>query len=859
MDNSSSVNDFKNEQEPSVDYDLEDASKMPFALDAPSLRNNSIDHETNDNNKHSGYYSDDIELLENRNIFHTNSTESNFNGQHQMKHRPRNQILNGFDYYQDLHPRVSNNLQINDSDDNRSIQSLNLEDLRETRKLISTIRLKVAPKLGCAKKYTGTLSRKDAFSDVSINDVDSEEYGLPSMRQKIKGLTERLFLARQQQSTAEVTRQYREAVFSIPSGRLHFYPSSIIQRIKSVSDTCTDVYHHLNFWSQQFKEIEGKCGIATTTYFRFTRWLVKINCMVLLLFLCFIYIPQLTHVFDTMPCLNTSGFEKYSKQMFCCSESYSDHIKNISKYENGWQTFLQIAQGTGILENTMLFYGSYTNLTVGVPTKTGTFEITYNMGLAYLLTVGICFLAVFIMIVKNSSRTIKEAVMDFYNKGFPLYTNAVFSGWDYCINNEKMAHLKKQIIYSELKGHLEEVVSKRQRENRTAKEKAQLYLKRLVINLVVVTLLVGSLYAIYLATEYLLEKQTDKLNDVLQLLISYLPSIVISVLNLVVPEIFLALTELEEYTHSFATHLTVFRVVLLRLASVWVLIGSLYYRLIDEKHENSSPCLQDNIFNDTSLPCCGNTLWGSVREPVKCWESYVGKQFYKLGILDLISVTLVVFLVKLPRKIIFQHFNKFWIIKKIGISKFDLPLEVLDIVYSQTVCWMGMFFMPLLPAITFIKVFIFFFLKKFELLNVTASPQNAYRASRSYSFFQAVLLLSFFVISCLLGYMIGNLQPSMSCGPFRLYSSKDFVMFDVISNEINSWSDEPRNVIEVFGTVAFFLPVFLILVVAMYYHWAIAVGYKKMEVLLKQQLKSEAYDKQYLLARVDEIIKKGQL
>ncbi|CAG5118133.1 unnamed protein product, partial [Candidula unifasciata] len=633
---------------------------------------------------------------------------NNVNGQRQIKHRP-SKMQNGAGigkYWQE-------NNQIDDkvtdsNEDSHSLQSLNFEDLKTTRQLLSTIRIRRKNGKSDGKSPSDV---EDHMNEISTD--SDEEYGLPSTRHKIKSLTERLLVARQQQSTSEVANHYRKAVLSVPGRSLQLYSSGVIKRLKTVSDTASDIWYRLNFWSQQFKEIEGHFGIATTTYFRFTRWLVKINFMVFFLFLCFIYIPQWTHgsFFSENHGTNASASGQYFDKTLKCSFSYTEYIKNISRYEQGWETFLEIAKGTGILENTMLFYGFYTNLTFWMPGQLP--ETKYNMGLAYLLTVGLSFLAVFIMIVKNSSRTIEETVMDFDNKMFPLYTNAVYSGWDYCINSDKMAFIKQKIFYNEIKANLHEVELKRQRENRTAKERAKLYLKRIMINFVVVVLLGGSFYAIYVATEYLLENETENLNEVLLLLISYLPSIVISLLNIVVPEIFLVLSNLEEYTHSFATHITIVRAVFLRLASVWVLIVSLYYRLLNKTNKLPFPCPEEGILNATNIRCCGNTLWATGTEPVKCWENYVGKEFYKLGIFDFISVTLVIILIKAPRRVIYEHLKgRFGIIAKIGRSKFDLPLQVLDIVYSQTVCWMGMFFVPLLPAITFVKVFCFFFVKK---------------------------------------------------------------------------------------------------------------------------------------------------
>lgn len=47
-----------------------------------------------------------------------------------------------------------------------------------------------------------------------------------------------------------------------------------------------------------------------------------------------------------------------------------------------------------------------------------------------------------------------------------------------------------------------------------------------------------------------------------------------------------------------------------------------------------------------------------------------------------------------------------------GQQEFVVPPVVLDIIYGQTVCWIGTFFCPLLPLLNTIKYFIIFYLKK---------------------------------------------------------------------------------------------------------------------------------------------------
>lgn len=56
-----------------------------------------------------------------------------------------------------------------------------------------------------------------------------------------------------------------------------------------------------------------------------------------------------------------------------------------------------------------------------------------------------------------------------------------------------------------------------------------------------------------------------------------------------------------------------------------------------------------------------------------------------------------------------------------GQQEFAIPQNVLEIVYGQTICWIGTFYSPLLPAICTIKYFCIFYIKK-----VIAPPPHIY-------------------------------------------------------------------------------------------------------------------------------------
>lgn len=47
-----------------------------------------------------------------------------------------------------------------------------------------------------------------------------------------------------------------------------------------------------------------------------------------------------------------------------------------------------------------------------------------------------------------------------------------------------------------------------------------------------------------------------------------------------------------------------------------------------------------------------------------------------------------------------------------GQQEFAIPDNVLGIVYGQTICWIGAFFSPLLPAVATLKFIIIFYVKE---------------------------------------------------------------------------------------------------------------------------------------------------
>ncbi|KAK3588969.1 hypothetical protein CHS0354_043140 [Potamilus streckersoni] len=137
-------------------------------------------------------------------------------------------------------------------------------------------------------------------------------------------------------------------------------------------------------------------------------------------------------------------------------------------------------------------------------------------------------------------------------------------------------------------------------------------------------------------------------------------------------------------------------------------------------------------------------------------------------------------------------------------------------------------------------------------------PHQHYRTSRSSSLFMMVLLLSFALSTIPLIYMIGSIHPSRTCGPFRNYRNEEYFIFTVITYTINSWPEEARLVFTYIGKGSVMVAFAFFVCLIMYYFWMVSQGYIKQEQLLREQLKLEGQDKQFLLARMNEFIGNGE-
>uniref|UniRef100_A0A3Q4I1U9 Transmembrane channel-like protein n=1 Tax=Neolamprologus brichardi TaxID=32507 RepID=A0A3Q4I1U9_NEOBR len=401
---------------------------------------------------------------------------------------------------------------------------------------------------------------------------------------------------------------------------------------------------------------------------------------------------------------------------------------------------------------------------------------------------------------------------------FQSFCNKIFAGWDFCITSENAAKLKKKTLLYELKVslYIRSMIVKLQKiAERTHKEKCRLYFIRLILNLFVIGVLAACFYCIYLATIFsqkvFVVSPLLQVNFIVDLIFEYLPSIVITFANFITPVLFSFIINFEDYSPAFEIRFTLMRCVFMRLTSIVVLLFSVWSRITKCKDD---PCI------------CGYN-----HDLYPCWETHVGQEMYKLTIFDFIVIISVTIFVEFPRKLLLRYSNSA-LAKWMSQQEFSIPQNVLEIVYGQTICWIGTFYCPLLPAICTLKYFFIFYIKKVSLIKNCRPATRPFRASSSNFFFLGVLLIGLSLACVPVIASIAQINCSRACGPFVNYETS----WDVVPDTVSQLPKGVEQLLWALSSEAFAVSFFVITCLAMFYVIALAGAHKRVINELRHQL-----------------------
>ncbi|CAL1601910.1 unnamed protein product [Knipowitschia caucasica] len=446
-------------------------------------------------------------------------------------------------------------------------------------------------------------------------------------------------------------------------------------------------------WQNTLHLIEGRFGVGVKAYFVFLRYLVYLN-----LLLCAL-IGGLV--------LGPSAFNgRGSIGEFGANDSVLDF-------------FL----GTGYLDRSPVFYGFYSEESLGFP--------CWNTRLLYLYAVLSIYFISLTLVVRRAVLGYKHTwiLWERYNTSLSF---KIFCGWDHTIQDPAAAALKRSVIRNDLKLFLDEQRFILREAQRSLGQRIRLYLLRFLLNLIVLSLLGGAFFLIYFATVMSQsENQKRRHHWMVSLFLQYLPPITITTANMVLPHVFRKIAGFEDSSFTAQVNATLVRSIVLKLAS----LGIYLFFIFTTNHD-------------------------------QCWENQNGREMYKLCIFNFLTTFSFAFFINYPRKIVQERFPSSLVARLSGKQQFLIPFNVLDLVYAQTVSWVGVYYCPLLPLIGTVIHTATFYIKKFTLLRCCVAEQRMFRGSNSSVLFHFMLLLGLAMAGVTLAFNFLRSSPSFSCGPF---------------------------------------------------------------------------------------------
>ncbi|XP_027374215.1 transmembrane channel-like protein 6 isoform X7 [Bos indicus x Bos taurus] len=483
----------------------------------------------------------------------------------------------------------------------------------------------------------------------------------------------------------------------------------------------------------------------------------------------------------------------------------------------------------GYFTHSVMYYGYYSNATLNQPCASPldgsqctpeASSLPYSMPLAYLFTLGAAFFITCITLVYSMSRSFGESYRVGSTSGVHAIT--VFCSWDYKVTQRWATRLQHDNIRTQLKELLAEWQSRQHRRSACGQLRRVAVLGLVWLLCLGTTL--GCTLAVYTFSELMIKQSPVSAEREAVLLL--LP-LVVCLLNLGGPYLFRILAALERHDSPV---LEVYVAICRNLILKMVTLGILCYHWLGRRV-------------------------GTLKD--QCWENFVGQELYRLMVMDFIFTLLDTLLGELVWRLFSEKQ-----LKRKGKPEFDIAGNVLELIYGQTLTWLGVLFSPLLPAMQIIKLLLLFYIKKASLMANCQAPRRPWKASHMSTVFISLLCFpSFLGAAVFLCYAVWQVKPSSTCGPFRtldtMYEAgKVWVRRLEKAGPRVSWLPWiHRYLVE--DTFPIYLVSALLLAV-IYLNIQVVKGQRKVICLLKEQISNEGEDKIFLINKLQRVYERKE-
>ncbi|XP_067641714.1 transmembrane channel-like protein 7 [Eurosta solidaginis] len=483
----------------------------------------------------------------------------------------------------------------------------------------------------------------------------------------------------------------------------HIVANAIISILLKSCKLFNTVCQSLEIWYDELKSIEGQFGCNISSFFKFLRWLLMLNILLLTCISLFIIFPQLLYNIVAPEVQGHNNTTLVVQQKSSQAKSARGFIVNL-------------LTGEGWLQNSLMFYSGYSNVTFRLHPNLNTYSLPH----AYFMTMLVLYLLIFIVISTKMARVYRISFIQAAGSARGMLAARTFCAWDFGISNRKSAELKHIAIFAELKAVLNERAVPK--ETFTVWWRIWIFCSRAFAHFLVTSIIGGAGICVWILLKEL--DSTDAENGWRTLSTA-------SILNLtmLLMQSFLSwISRMEDYRSARRTlHIALLRSFMLEA----VIISVLVYFLLTKEYS-------------------------------QCWETHIGQELYRFIIIDTFICLLIIPLLCVARSLLSQYYLP-WL----GGAEFDISQKSLGLVYNQTLLWLGLLFAPLLVAIIVCKMLLQFYINKALLLYLCKPCCHIWRSAQTQTLYLVFTFVSLLGVILTLGYIMTQLPMSSHCGPFR--------------------------------------------------------------------------------------------
>ncbi|XP_069990951.1 transmembrane channel-like protein 7 [Penaeus vannamei] len=681
-------------------------------------------------------------------------------------------------------------------------------------------------------KNKGTLRLRPPRRQSSIRRETQVDENQPATEEEVLEVLRTL----REQSWSMATRRKRrtEALRTLEQKHKKWYSARpVTSLVMQGSSTVSNIMQTLSPWGGILKRIEGRHGASVVAVFNFLRDMIQLNLLLLLLLIGGVVIPSSYFVSDDG---GSQGFSwslndtrnlcvgiqlDFDNQTYDCNKNYTDMIQQeVDRSANDIIVLVgDFLQGSGFLEWTFLFSGRYP---AAIESE------SYLVSLAYILTMLVVYFISIVYVVYFVAKFLRQSSVSQTDYGM-TFSKIVFTGWDFTVSEKDAAEIERNLVVCEVKTAFDDVDYRSKQMSLTSRDLFKLYLTRFIINVATFSLIIGGWVAIY----FMVIEQKNHVTgtDFEKFLWEYAPTILVSVFNFIYPLLFDFVIKFEHYSGRHELLITLSRCVLVRLTS----LGILVITSLSVTSSGDRNCEKDNEYI--------------------CWETRMGQQIYSVLVLDAIIQFGMTFVVNVLRRGLWRFDNK--ICKMVGRIEFYVPGHVLDVVYAQTLCWIGIIYAPLLAGASLINFFYMFLLKLFTVTVTCFPAERVFRASRSSAMFMTILSLALLMCVVSTGLALLLIKPSLACSPFRgLDYAWEALTYYVcrLDNSSDSWI---RVVLFTLDDMAAAVVLLVVVVLLATYYISLVKARGSLIRRLEDKLKITTKEKNYLMMQYNRLSPSG--